>query len=260
MSRFGKVFGAVGWLSSQKEGFLKKVNRWTNSSAADPMIEICNLRKSYNLGQTEVPVLKGISLRIEKGQFVAIMGPSGSGKSTLLNILGCLDVADGGEYRFENALIHEATEMELAQIRGRRFGFVFQLFNLIPRLSALRNVELPLIYSRVPKSERRQRAYDGLRIVGLENRADHSASQLSGGQQQRVAIARALVNKPAVIIADEPTGSLDSASGEEIMSLFARLNKEGSTIIMVTHEEEVAAYAQRIIRLRDGHIEREEWK
>lgn len=224
------------------------------------MIELNNLRKSYKLGQNEVPVLKGISLRIEKGQFVAIMGPSGSGKSTLLNILGCLDAADDGEYLLESACIHEATEMELAQIRGCRFGFIFQAFNLIPRLSALRNVELPLIYSRIQKSERRQRAYDALKSVGLEHRADHSPSQLSGGQQQRVAIARALVNKPSVIIADEPTGSLDSSSGEEIMQLFARLNVEGSTIVMVTHEEEIAAYSQKIIRLRDGHIEREEWR
>ena len=224
------------------------------------MIELNNVRKCYSLAEAEISVLKGISLHIEKGEFLAIMGPSGSGKSTLLNILGCLDVVDDGLYCLENTRIDKATEAELAQIRGRRFGFVFQLFNLIPRLSALRNVELPLIYSRVPPAERRRRAYESLKSVGLENRASHSPAQLSGGQQQRVAIARALVNEPDIIIADEPTGSLDSVSGREIMELFSRLHNEGSTIIMVTHEEEIAVYARRIIRLRDGLIEREEWR
>ena len=221
------------------------------------MISLQDVHKSYVLGQVPIHVLKGVSLTIERGEFVAIMGPSGSGKSTLLNIIGCLDLFDRGTYRLADALIGHTTEDELAQIRGKRLGFVFQSFNLIPRINALRNVALPMIYSRVPTQERMARARTMLQRVGLAERADHSPAQLSGGQQQRVAIARALVNNPDVLIADEPTGSLDSQTGDEIMRLFKELNRGGITIVMVTHEEDIARHARRIIRLRDGRIEQD---
>lgn len=219
------------------------------------MIDLQDAGKSYHLGEVVLPVLKGISLHIEAGEFVAIMGPSGSGKSTLLNIIGCLDGIDRGSYRLDGVAIEAAAEDALAAIRNARLGFVFQSFNLIPRINALRNVELPMIYHRVAPAERRRRAYAALKNVGLEDRAAHSPARLSGGQQQRVAIARALINDPDIIIADEPTGSLDSVSGHEIMRLFSNLHQQGKTIVMVTHEEEIAAYARRIIRLRDGLIE-----
>jgi putative ABC transport system ATP-binding protein len=219
------------------------------------MIELRNVSKSYQVGEITISVLKGISLAIESGEFVAIMGPSGSGKSTLLNIIGCLDVLDHGRYRLGDDNIAGVTEDRLAEIRNRRLGFVFQLFNLIPRINALRNVELPLLYSGTSPHQRKIRAREMLAAVGLADRAEHAPSQLSGGQQQRVAIARALANNPDVLIADEPTGSLDSQSGREIMQLFSRLNENGITVVMVTHEENIAAYAKRIVRLHDGIID-----
>lgn len=219
------------------------------------MIQLQDIHKSYQLGDMPIPVLKGISLHIERGEFVAIMGPSGSGKSTLLNIIGCLDVFDSGSYSLDGKAVAAESEDELSVVRNQKLGFVFQQFNLIPRINALRNVELPLIYAAVEPQIRRQKALQMLGRVGLADRADHAPAQLSGGQQQRVAIARALVNSPDVLIADEPTGSLDSQSGGEIMEIFTKLNNSGITIVMVTHEEEIAAYAGRVIRLRDGMIE-----
>ncbi len=221
------------------------------------MIVLQDVYKSYLLGEVRIPVLKGISLRIERGEFVAIMGPSGSGKSTLLNLIGCLDNLDQGSYALAEIPIGGASEDALAEIRSRRLGFVFQMFNLIPRINAIRNVELPLIYSAMPPAQRKQRAKQMLEAVGLADRADHAPSQLSGGQQQRVAIARAMANGPDVLIADEPTGSLDSHAGEGIMKLFDDLNRSGITIVMVTHEEDIAAHAARVIRLRDGVIEQD---
>lgn len=219
------------------------------------MISLRDVTKSYrSAGDLELPVLKGICTEISRREFVAIMGPSGSGKSTLMNILGCLDNVDQGSYELDGQRIDSLDSNALARIRNLKFGFVFQMFNLVPRLSALRNVELPMIYGRVPAAERRRRATEALARVGLVERSTHSPAQLSGGQQQRVAIARALVNNPDIIIADEPTGSLDSASGEGIMKLFGEFHAQGKTIIMVTHENEIAAHAQRVIRLRDGHI------
>lgn len=222
------------------------------------MINILDLNKSYTLGERKIKVLQGISLSVKKGEFVAIMGPSGSGKSTLLNIIGCLDVADSGSYQLEGLELAGATEPELARIRNERLGFIFQLFNLLPRITAIRNVELPLIYAGVDAKRRTERAGQMLELVGLSDRAQHSPSRLSGGQQQRVAIARALVNDPDVLIADEPTGSLDSASSAGIMELFSSLNRQGITIVMVTHEQEIARSASRTIRLRDGRLEPEE--
>jgi putative ABC transport system ATP-binding protein len=222
------------------------------------MIALHNVTKSYQVEAMSIPVLKGISLKVDKGEFLAIMGPSGSGKSTLLNIIGCLDAVDTGSYRLDAEMIAGASEDRLADIRSRKLGFVFQLFNLIPRVDALRNVELPLIYAGVAPKVRRERALAMLQAVGMADRAAHTPAQLSGGQQQRVAIARALVNQPDVLIADEPTGSLDSKAGHDILRLFDQLNAQGLTIVMVTHEEDVAAHASRTLRLRDGVIERDE--
>jgi putative ABC transport system ATP-binding protein len=218
------------------------------------MIRLHRAHKYYRSGGEPIHVLRGVSLNIDAGEFISIMGPSGSGKSTLMNVLGCLDSLDDGTYELDQRRIDGLDDTEQAKIRNRKFGFVFQQFNLIPRLTALRNVELPMIYGRVPVDERRRRAREALTRVGLANRFDHTPAQLSGGQQQRVAIARALVNNPDVIIADEPTGSLDSRSGEEIMEIFKSLHAQGKAIIMVTHEHEIAAYARRIIRVRDGVI------
>jgi len=219
------------------------------------MITLQEVCKSYRMGDVTLPVLKSVSLSIREGEFLAIMGPSGSGKSTLLNVIGCLDRPDSGTYRLGEHSVETASDDHLAYLRSERLGFVFQLFNLIPRINAKRNVELPMVYSRVPPLERSRRAQEALRRVGLGDRVTHSPAQLSGGQQQRVAIARALVNDPDLLIADEPTGSLDSAVGHEIMQIFSELHAMGKTIIMVTHEPEVANYASRVVSLRDGEIE-----
>jgi putative ABC transport system ATP-binding protein len=222
------------------------------------MISLRDVHKSYRSGTLSLEVLKGVNTQINEREFVAIMGPSGSGKSTLMNILGCLDTIDAGVYELGGRRIDGLDTEELARLRNRHFGFVFQLFNLIPRLSALRNVELPLIYGRIPPAVRRRRATVALEQVGLAERMHHAPSQLSGGQQQRVAIARALVNDPGILIADEPTGSLDSVSGNEIMEIFDALHQQGKTIIMVTHDNNVAAHAGRLIQLRDGFIVKED--
>jgi len=218
------------------------------------MIQLRNVSKSYQRGSSRVVVLHHVSLNIESGEFVAIMGPSGSGKSTLLNILGCLDTVDSGDYLFNGESIITANEDELAAIRNRSLGFVFQSFNLIPRIDAKRNVELPMVYAGVNQEIRNNRALAALKIVGLEDRVHHIPAHLSGGQQQRVAIARAIVNDPEIIIADEPTGALDSKSSHEIMRIFQQLQISGKTIIMVTHESDIAKYAQRIINVNDGKI------
>ncbi|MEW6675649.1 MAG: ABC transporter ATP-binding protein [Nitrospirota bacterium] len=218
------------------------------------MIELRNIKKSYLLPKITIDVLKGIDIEVKEGELIVIMGPSGSGKSTLLNIIGCLDRPSSGTYLLEGVDVSKKSDNELAEIRNRKIGFVFQNFNLLPRFSAWKNVELPLLYSGVPAKERRQRAIELLRDVGLGERVEHHPSELSGGEQQKVAIARALVNNPSIILADEPTGNLDTRSGIEIMEIFKRLNNNGSTIVMVTHERHIAEYGMRIIDLRDGVI------
>jgi putative ABC transport system ATP-binding protein len=219
------------------------------------VIHLENLRKSYFIGKQELPVLKGLSLDILKTEFVALMGPSGSGKSTLMNIIGCLDTLSSGKYLLNNKDVGEMTDNELAEIRNQEIGFVFQQFNLLPRLSALENVALPLIYAGVSKKERNERAAEMLGKVNLADRAKHKPNELSGGQIQRVAIARALVNNPSIILADEPTGNLDSKTSAEIMQLLSEIHQMGNTVVLVTHEEDIAAYAGRVVRLRDGLIE-----
>ena len=216
------------------------------------MIEVERLFKTYQMGSQKVSALDGVDFRIEKGEFVAIMGPSGSGKSTLMNLLGCLDLPSSGIYRLENLDIQHLKSNQLAEVRNRRIGFVFQSFNLLPRATALENTELPLLYGRVPKST--EIAFQALERVGLAHRAKHKPTELSGGECQRVAIARALVNGPAIILADEPTGNLDSVTGKEILALFLELNQEGVTLILVTHEQDIAQQAKRIIQMRDGKI------
>jgi len=222
------------------------------------LIELNDIVKIYQVGLEKVEALKGVSLKIEENEYLAIMGPSGSGKSTLMNILGCLDTPTSGTYRFGHELVSEMNDDQLAEIRNREIGFVFQTFNLLPRATALHNVELPMIYNGTPASERRRIAQQALEMVGLANRLNHKPNELSGGQRQRVAIARALVNKPKIILADEPTGNLDTRTGEEIMDIFEKLHENGNTIILVTHEEYIAEHTNRIIRLRDGKIERDE--
>jgi len=219
------------------------------------IIRIEHIAKIYQVGSEEVHALRDVSLTIDKNEYVAIMGPSGSGKSTLMNILGCLDTPTKGLYDFKGFNVSEMTDNELANIRNREIGFVFQTFNLLPRSNALHNVELPLIYSGVSSSERKERALEALEKVQLSDRVTHKPNELSGGQRQRVAIARALVTSPAIILADEPTGNLDTKTGEDIMALFNELHQQGNTIILVTHEEYIAEHANRIIRIRDGMIE-----
>jgi putative ABC transport system ATP-binding protein len=219
------------------------------------VIHLEELRKSYYLGKQELPVLKGIDLNIYKNEFVALMGPSGSGKSTLMNILGCLDTLSNGKYVLNGNDVSKMNDNALAEIRNQEIGFVFQQFNLLPRLTALENVALPLIYAGVPKKERTERALDMLEKVSLADRSHHKPNELSGGQIQRVAIARALVNKPSIILADEPTGNLDSKTSVEIMGLITDIHKLGNTVVLVTHEEDIARYAKRVVRLRDGLVE-----
>ena len=222
------------------------------------IISIQSVSKIYNLGETVVKALDNVSLSIYDNDYISIMGPSGSGKSTLMNIIGCLDVPTKGKYKFINELISEMDDNQLANIRNEKIGFVFQTFNLLPKLNAMQNVEVPLIYSSLGRKERIERAEEALHIVGLQDRMTHKPNELSGGQRQRVAIARALVNKPSIILADEPTGNLDSKSGNEILKFFAKLHKDGNTIIMVTHEESVAKLSKRRIDIFDGKIARDE--
>lgn len=222
---------------------------------AESLIKITNIKRNFSLGNETVYVLKGIDLEIKKGEYVALMGPSGSGKSTLMNLLGCLDTPTSGNYILNGKDVSKMKDDELAEIRNKEIGFVFQTFNLLPRTTALDNVALPMIYAGYSKSERVARATDVLQQVNLADRMDHQPNQLSGGQRQRVAIARALINKPSIILADEPTGNLDSKTSVEIMKLFGDIHAQGNTVILVTHEEDIAAYAHRVIRLRDGLIE-----
>jgi putative ABC transport system ATP-binding protein len=222
------------------------------------LIEVENVTKRYDMGKESIFALDDVSLSIDANQYVAIMGPSGSGKSTLMNIVGCLDRPTSGEYRLRDRSVAQLSDDELARIRNEEIGFVFQTFNLMPRSDALRNVELPLIYAGEPASRRRQRALEALERVGLADRAAHRPSELSGGQRQRVAVARALVNSPSILLADEPTGNLDTKTGKEIMELFRRLHDRGQTLIVVTHEGSIARRAQRIVRLLDGRIEADE--
>jgi len=221
------------------------------------LIETRDLWKTYTMGSEQIHALRGVSIAIDRGEYVAIMGPSGSGKSTLMNLIGCLDTPSRGLYLLNNKRVSEMNDNELARIRNEEIGFVFQTFNLLPRASALQNVELPLIYAGVPARERGERARAALERVELADRMAHKPNELSGGQRQRVAIARALVNAPSILLADEPTGNLDSRTGNEIMALFGRLHEAGNTIVLVTHEPEVAAFARRAIHLRDGGIEKD---
>ncbi|MBS1515767.1 MAG: ABC transporter ATP-binding protein [Bacteroidetes bacterium] len=221
----------------------------------ETVIDLKDITKTYVMGMEDLTVLKGVSLTINRNEYVAIMGPSGSGKSTLMNIIGCLDTPTSGEYILSGQNVSDMDDQELAEVRNKEIGFVFQTFNLLARIDALHNVELPLVYSGMNKSDRIEKAENALINVGLEDRMTHKPNELSGGQRQRVAIARALVNNPAIILADEPTGNLDTKTGEEIMILFETLHAKGNTIILVTHEEDIAKHAHRIIKIRDGEIE-----
>ena len=224
------------------------------SSQNLPIITMTDITKVYSVGGEEVRALDGANLTIREGEFVSIIGPSGSGKSTLMNIIGCLDVADSGEYILDGQSIEQYSEEELAKIRNKKIGFIFQNFNLLSRMTALANVELPLIYQRIHLNERKEKAQRALDRVGLNDRSSHKPSELSGGQQQRVAIARALATDPAILLADEPTGNLDSKTGEDIMALFHELHRAGDTIVLITHNEEIASQAQRRIRIMDGRV------
>jgi putative ABC transport system ATP-binding protein len=234
----------------------------TNSDVVRPgdsiVIDIENITKNYVMGEETVHALRGVSLQIHRNEYIAIMGPSGSGKSTLMNMLGCLDTPSSGRYEFNGKNVAEMNDDELAAIRNREIGFVFQTFNLLPRSTSLRNVELPLIYAGINPVAREEQAMKAMEDVGLGDRMYHKPNELSGGQRQRVAIARALVNRPSIILADEPTGNLDSKTGEEIMALFENLYRRGNTIILVTHEADIAAHARRTVHLRDGFIESDE--
>ena len=222
---------------------------------SDLVIQIRDLRREYQMGGETVRALRGVDLAIRRNEYVAIMGPSGSGKSTLMNLIGCLDTPTGGEYWLNGQEVSRMSDDHLARVRNREIGFVFQTFNLLPRASALQNVELPLVYAGAGGRERRERAREALVRVGLEDRMDHRPNELSGGQRQRVAIVRALVNRPSILLADEPTGNLDTATSEEIMRVFAALHDQGQTVIMVTHEADIAAHAARVVVLRDGKVE-----
>jgi putative ABC transport system ATP-binding protein len=222
--------------------------------AAEYVIRVEDLWKTYQMGDQMVNALQGITLRIRHGEYVAIMGPSGSGKSTLMNLIGCLDTPSRGQYWLNGHLVSELNDDQLARIRNKEIGFVFQTFNLLARATSLHNVELPLIYNGTPAAERLDRAKAALRAVNLETRMDHRPNELSGGQRQRVAIARALINRPSIILADEPTGNLDSKTGDEIMALFDELHGNGNTIVLVTHEPDIAEYAERVVHIRDGRI------
>ncbi len=226
---------------------------------SNTIIQIKDITKFYQMGEITIKALNGLSLGIDSNEYVALMGPSGSGKSTLMNILGCLDTPTSGSYILNGTEVAEMTEDELAEVRNGEIGFVFQTFNLLPRLQAWENVAMPLVYAGISRSKRYDRAVELLDMVGLGDRTDHKPNELSGGQRQRVAIARALVNKPAIILADEPTGNLDTQTSHEIMDIFTNIHNNGNTVILVTHEEDVAQHAHRIIRLRDGKMEKDEW-
>lgn len=241
--------------SSTNEGV---TDQQVSANRPKAIISMRNLTKVYTIGETRVPALRGISLEVQRNEFIAIMGPSGSGKSTLMNLIGCLDHPTSGDYWLVGEPVNKMNAYELANVRNRRIGFVFQVFNLLPRTTALGNVALPLVYAGLPKEEREHRAYELLKLVGLGNRASHRPSQLSGGQQQRIAIARALVNNPSLLLADEPTGNLDSRTGAEIMATFQALHQRGLTIVLVTHDLKMAAYSQRQVELYDGRIIRDE--
>ena len=222
------------------------------------VIRLTRISRRYEMGSETIHALREVSLDIARGEYVAIMGPSGSGKSTLMNLIGCLDTPTSGQYELNGVQVSEMDDNQLAEVRNREIGFIFQTFNLLARSDALRNVELPLIYAGVPSEERRQVALDALRNVGLADRIHHKPNELSGGQRQRVAVARALVNKPSILLADEPTGNLDTKTGNEILALFEELSRKGNTLIVVTHEEDVARHARRIVRIRDGLIASDE--
>jgi putative ABC transport system ATP-binding protein len=222
-----------------------------------PLIETRDLWKTYVMGQEEIHALRGVSITIERGEYVAIMGPSGSGKSTLMNLIGCLDTPSKGSYLLNEKEVASMNDDELARIRNEEIGFVFQTFNLLPRATALHNVELPLVYAGIQGKQRQQLAREALAKVELSDRSSHRPNELSGGQRQRVAIARALVNNPSILLADEPTGNLDSKTGNEIMGVFERLHQSGNTIVLVTHEPDIAAYAHRVIQIRDGQVEKD---